>query len=110
VVLFSAVAVIVLLIAGINFVNLSTARSSKRAKEVGMRKVIGATRKDVIRQFFGESVLLAVFALMMAVFLVYLALPAFNSLAEKQLSLNFTQNFEILVGILLIAILTENRL
>jgi putative ABC transport system permease protein len=104
--LFSAVAVIVLLIAGINFVNLSTARSSKRAKEVGMRKVIGATRKDVLRQFFGESVLLAVFALVMAVLLVYLALPAFNSLAEKQLSLNFTQNFEILVGILLIAVLT----
>jgi len=106
VVLFSAVAVIVLLIAGINFVNLSTARSSKRAKEVGMRKVIGATRKDVLRQFFGESVLLAVFALVMAVFLVCLALPAFNSLAEKQLSLNFAQNFEILVGILLIAVLT----
>jgi putative ABC transport system permease protein len=104
--LFSAVAVIVLLIAGINFVNLSTARSSKRAKEVGMRKVIGATRKDVLRQFFGESFLLAGFALVMAVLLVYLALPAFNSLAEKQLSLNFTQNFEILLGILLIAVLT----
>jgi putative ABC transport system permease protein len=104
--LFSAVAVIVLLIAGINFVNLSTARSSKRAKEVGMRKVIGATRKDVIRQFFGESVFLAFFALAMAVFLVYLMLPAFNSLAEKQLSLNFAQNSEILIGILLIAVLT----
>jgi putative ABC transport system permease protein len=104
--LFSAIAVIVLLIAGINFVNLSTARSSKRAKEVGMRKVIGATRNDVLRQFFGESVLLAVFALVMAVLLVYLALPAFNSLAEKQMSLNFAHNFEILVGILLIAVLT----
>jgi putative ABC transport system permease protein len=104
--LFSAVAVIVLLIAGINFVNLSTACSSKRTKEVGMRKVIGATRKDVVKQFFGESVLLAVFALIMAVSLVFFALPTFKSLTEKQLTLNVAQNFEILMGILLIAVLT----
>jgi putative ABC transport system permease protein len=104
--LFIAVAVIVLLVAGINFVNLSTARSSKRAKEVGMRKVIGATRKDVVKQFFGESVLLAVFAMIMAVLLVFLVLPAFNSLTEKQLNLNFAQNFEILMGIVLIAVFT----
>jgi putative ABC transport system permease protein len=104
--LFSAIAVIVLLIAGINFVNLSTARSSKRAKEVGMRKVIGATRKDMIKQFFGESVLLTVFALIVAVSLVLLALPAFNSLTEKQLNLNVVQNIEILLGIVLMALLT----
>jgi putative ABC transport system permease protein len=71
-----------------------------------MRKVIGAIKRDVVRQFFGESVLLAVFALTMAVLLVYITLPAFNSLAEKQLSLNFAQNFDILLGILLISVLT----
>ena len=104
--LFSAVAIIVLLIACINFMNLSTARSFKRAREVGMRKVIGATRKDVIRQFFGESILLAIIALIFAILLVSLVLPNFNTLAEKQLNLNFTQNINLLFGIFLITILT----
>jgi putative ABC transport system permease protein len=71
-----------------------------------MRKVIGATRKEMIKQFFGESVLLTVFALIMAVSLVLLALPAFNSLTEKQLNLNVVQNIEILLIILLMAVVT----
>ncbi len=67
---------IVLFIACINFMNLSTARSAVRVKEIGMRKVIGAERKDVIKQFFGESILLSFIALGIAIILVYFFLPA----------------------------------
>jgi len=104
--LFSAIAVIILLIACINFMNLSTARSTKRAREVGMRKVVGAARVDIIRQFFGESILLSVLALCLAVVSVYLILPTFNTLASKQLTLSAVGNIRIVVGIALIALFT----
>jgi len=103
---FSFIAVIVLFIACINFMNLSTARSSTRAKEVGMRKVIGATRIDVIRQFFSESIILSFIALVVAVLLVYLFLPIFNTMASKQLTLEFTKNIFMALGLILIAIIT----
>ena len=104
--LFSALALLILLIACINFINLMTARSSGRAKEVGIRKVAGAYKSDIIRQFFGETVLLSVFAFIIAVVLVNLALPEFNHLARKELSLNLTGNLTILAGLGGIVLLT----
>ncbi|GAB4031775.1 ABC transporter permease [Spirosoma gilvum] len=89
--LFSFVAVFILLIACINFMNLATARSSKRAKEVGVRKAIGAARSSLIGQFVGEAVLLTFFAMLLALTLVMVILPAFNTLTGKQLALPFSQ-------------------
>jgi len=90
--LFSIMAVFLLLIACINFMNLSTARSGKRAKEVGMRKVIGAKRLDIIKQFYGESVLLALIAAVFAMVLVALFLTEFNSLTGKQFGLDIASH------------------
>jgi putative ABC transport system permease protein len=87
--IFSLVAIVVLIVACINFMNLATARSARRAKEVGMRKVAGAKRIEIIRQFLGESVLIAFISLFIAIGLVWLLLPAFNNLAGKQIRLNF---------------------
>jgi putative ABC transport system permease protein len=85
--LFSAIALFILLIACINFMNLSTARSANRAKEVGVRKVMGSMRSHLVRQFLIESVLLSFFAFVLAIGLAKLVLPAFNSLAQVDLSL-----------------------
>jgi len=103
--IFFLVAFIVLIVACINYMNLATARSSKRAKEVGLRKVIGAGRNQLIFQFFGESLLTAFLSLIVAVGLVYLALPAFNDLAQKQLQLHLG-NATIWMGLLAIALVT----
>ena len=89
--LFSLVAVFILLIACINFMNLATARSTKRAKEVGIRKVVGASRLVLIRQFIGEALLLTLFSIIIAVAFAGILLPAFNNLTGKQLSLPVTQ-------------------
>jgi len=104
--LFSLIAFFILLIACVNFMNLATARSGNRAKEVGMRKVAGAHKVDIIRQFYGESTLLAFIALLLAVVLVWLLLPVFNNLAAKELTLDISGNLSILLGLLCIAILT----
>lgn len=88
--IFSIVAVFILIIACINFMNLATARSVKRAKEVGVRKVVGAYRSSLMGQFLGESLLITVLALSFSVGMVLLVLPIFNSLTDKHLSLNFT--------------------
>ena len=104
--LFSFIAVIVLIIACINFINLTTARASNRAREVGMRKTVGAGRMNIIRQFFGESVLLSCFAFILAILIVMLVLPHFNQLAGKQLSVNPIKNISILFGLLAIAAFT----
>ncbi|MDH5707409.1 MAG: ABC transporter permease, partial [Candidatus Aminicenantes bacterium] len=95
--IFLTIAIAVLIIACINFINLTTARSNTRAKEIGMRKVVGAERADIIRQFIGESILLSAMALLVALGLVYLFLPAFNNLAEKQLTLNIAGNVSTLL-------------
>jgi putative ABC transport system permease protein len=87
--LFGIIAGFILLIACINFMNLATARSEKRYKEVGIRKVIGATRERLIGQFLGESFLITILALFLAVIFTELALPAFNSLTEKQLAIYY---------------------
>ncbi|GAB2790262.1 ABC transporter permease [Rhabdobacter roseus] len=89
--LFSLVAVFILLIACINFMNLATARSQKRAKEVGVRKVVGAVRGALMGQFLSEALLLTGFAIVVAVGLVAVLLPAFNSLTGKQLTLPFAE-------------------
>jgi len=105
--IFIAVAILVLLIASINFMNLSTARSALRTKEIGIRKVIGAKRSDVIKQFFSESVILSFIALAAAVLLVLLLLPPFNTITEKQLEFDiFFCDVNIGLGILLIALVT----
>ncbi len=84
--IFTGVAFFILIIACINFMNLATARSVKRAKEVGVRKVIGSSRFSLISQFFGESILLSFFALILSILLMQILLPSFNSLTGKQIS------------------------
>jgi putative ABC transport system permease protein len=83
---FSAVALFVLLIACINFMNLTTARSTQRAREVGIRKVVGANRKQLVVQFLGESVILTAIAMLLAIALVEIALPVFAGFLEKPLA------------------------
>ena len=85
--LFGIIGVFVLLLACINFMNLSTARSEKRAKEVGIRKAVGSLRSQLIGQFLSESVLFSLIAFILALILVLLSLPFFNGLADKQMSL-----------------------
>ncbi len=87
--IFTIIALFVLIIACINFINLSTARSSRRAKEVGLRKVIGANRSSLIRQFISESMLISVIALFLGILLVELSLPFFNDFIERQLDLDY---------------------
>lgn len=91
--LFSVIAIIILLIACVNFMNLSTARSEKRAKEVGVRKTLGSGKKQLILQFFCESIILAFIAFVFSVGAVYLLLPPFNQLVDKNLSLNIGHPF-----------------
>ena len=83
--MFGIIGVFVLLLACINFMNLSTARSEKRAKEVGIRKSIGSVRSQLVSQFFCESIVVALLAFVVALGLVYLALPQFNQVADKRL-------------------------
>ncbi|HVV55137.1 MAG TPA: ABC transporter permease, partial [Mucilaginibacter sp.] len=89
--LFSIIAIFILLIACINFMNLTTARSVKRAKEVGVRKAVGAMRSMLIKQFMSESLMLTAFAVCIALLLMILLLPMFNSITQKRLSLPFDQ-------------------
>ena len=107
--LYSALSVVILLIACINFMNLYTANSEIRAKEVGMRKVLGAQKKQLISQFIGEAVVFSALALPIAIILVDLILPQFNLLTGKQLDINFTENFQI-IGVLFLMILTVGLL
>lgn len=88
IVLFSSIALLILLIACINYVNLATARSTRRGREVGMRKVVGAKRSQLVQQFMGESVFLILLALCLTFLIINLVLPAFNNLVERQLSMS----------------------
>ena len=98
--MFGILGLIVLLIACINFMNLSTARSEKRAKEVGVRKAVGSGRKELINQFLNESVLMAAFAFVLALIIVALALPYFNKLTDKEMTLQVTNPVFWLIMIL----------
>ena len=102
--LLSLIAWIILLIACINFMNLATARSEKRAREVGVRKVLGAGKGSLISQFMGEALLFSIIAAVLAVGILYLALPAFNHLVIKQLSPGWTNPVH-LVTLLVIAMI-----
>ncbi|MFI5159860.1 MAG: ABC transporter permease [Sphingobacteriales bacterium] len=100
--IFSIIALFILLIACINYMNLSTARSALRAREIGIRKVIGAQRKEIIRQFLGESVLITWVALILAGTLTFFLLPYINSLSHLSLSFSSLLHWNILTGILLL--------
>ncbi len=99
--LFTVIAWIILLIACINFMNLSTARSEKRAREVGVRKVLGAGKNRLIGQFIGEALLMALIAAFVSVITVYLVLPAFNSLVQKNLIVGFGQPSHLIALLIL---------
>ncbi|HTB26195.1 MAG TPA: ABC transporter permease [Puia sp.] len=100
--IFSVIAVFILLIACFNFINLTTARSAERAKEVGIRKVVGAGRQQLTRQFIGESVLICVIAFILTIAVAALLLPSFNQLAGKTLSKGIFNNLSF-IGILFLA-------
>ncbi len=102
--ILSAIALFILAIACINFMNLSTARSANRAQEVGLRKVLGADRGKIIRQFLGESVLYSLLSLIVAVLLVDLALPLFRSLSGIELSIDYAKKLWLLPGLVVLAV------
>ncbi|MBN1222257.1 MAG: ABC transporter permease [Candidatus Aminicenantes bacterium] len=102
--LFTIVAVLILLIAGINFVNLATARSTRRAKEVGLRKVVGSLRTQLIQQFLGESIFISLLALVFAVIIIQTVLPFYRNLTEKTLVLSYFGNPFVIPGLLGLAL------
>jgi putative ABC transport system permease protein len=104
--IFSAVAVFILLLAAINYMNMATARSARRAKEVGIRKVLGAHKKLLIRQFLSESLTLALLALAIAILIVTLLMPEFNTLSGKELSFNLLKNPIIFFEIIFVTLIT----
>ncbi|HQR01580.1 MAG TPA: ABC transporter permease, partial [Ferruginibacter sp.] len=104
--ILTSIALFTLLIACINFMNLSTARSSKRSAEVGIRKVLGAEKSALVRQFLGESVFMSLIAFVFAFALVWFLLPAFNKLAGKELSLSFSQNTITIAAFLVLSVIT----
>lgn len=99
--IFGIIALFMLLIACINFMNLSTAGASKRAKEVGVRKVMGSAKLELVGQFLLESIILTAFALILALVLVQIFLPAFNDISGKTLSLDFATNPQLILVLLL---------
>ena len=102
---FSIIGILVLLIACINFINLTTARSEKRAREVGIRKAIGSLRRDLILQFLAESLLITLIAAALALAFVQLSLPAFNTLTSNSISIPYT-NVNFMVTMLCCTVLT----
>ena len=103
---FTAAAFFILIVACINFINLMTARSERRAKEIGMRKVVGAGRMEIIRQFFGESLLMSFSALIVAIGAVAAVLPIFGRLVMKRLSLTGPGVMPVLLEIMAIGLIT----
>jgi len=103
--IFTALAIFILLLAAINYMNMATARSSIRSREVGMRKVMGAEKPQLIMQFLSESVLLSIIALFLALIVVYILFPDFNNLTGKELSFNLILQPITLTQIILIAVL-----
>jgi putative ABC transport system permease protein len=104
--ILSGIALFVLLIACINFVNLTVARSVKRAKEIGIRKVVGGDRKQLIIQFLGESFLLCIIAFLLSIGLVELILPVFNDLSNKALALSYLLDAKLIGGYIILFMLT----
>jgi len=104
--IFSAMAFFILVIACINFMNLATARSGRRSKEIGMRKVIGASRGNLVRQFFSESIVLSLLAIIAAIAIVSMLLPIFNTLSGKDISSGALLHINIILGLIGIAFIT----
>jgi putative ABC transport system permease protein len=104
--ILSAIALFILLIACINFVNLTVARSVKRAKEIGIRKVIGGTRKQLMIQFLSESFTLCLIAFSLAIVIVIAVLPVFSQLSNKALSLSYLFDVKLVIGYVTLFILT----
>ncbi len=104
--ILTGIAFFILVIACINFVNLTVAQSFKRAKEIGIRKVMGSQRSQLIQQFFGESLLLCFLAFVLAIVLAQLALPSFNELANKQLQLDYLLDSGLVAGFFWLFLLT----
>lgn len=103
---FSIIAVFILLIACINFMNLATARSANRAREIGIRKVVGAQRQSLIYQFMVESILLAIISVIIALLFVYILLPVFNEIAAKDIQAAALLQGNFIIGIILITLIT----
>ncbi|RYY53574.1 MAG: FtsX-like permease family protein [Chitinophagaceae bacterium] len=104
--ILSGIAIFILIIACINFINLTIAQSIRRSKEIGIRKVVGGQRKQLVFQFLGESVLLCAFAFVLALVIAVLALPTFNQLANKQLSLTYLADPLVIAGYILLFLVT----
>ena len=102
--LFIAIAVFILLIACINFMNLATARSSKRAQEIGLRKTFGSNRGKLLSQFFGETMLYSLFAFLLAMTIAYFTLPVFSSISGRSLSLHYSEFPWFLPGLILLTV------
>ena len=102
--LFSFIAILILLIAIINFMNLSTARASKRGKEVGLRKVLGAHKRMLVSQFMGEAIMTSVLALIISIGLIYLARPWFNEITGKDIEINLLENVSLIIALPVLAI------
>jgi putative ABC transport system permease protein len=96
--IFSALAIFILLLACVNFTNLSIARSVKRAKEVGVRKVMGSAKLQLVKQFLSESVLMSFSAMLLAIVLIFLLLPYFNQLSGKQIDFTYFLNYKFILG------------
>jgi putative ABC transport system permease protein len=105
--ILSAIALFILLIACINFINLTVARSVKRAKEIGIRKVIGSTRKQLMIQFLSESFTLCLIAFSFAIVIVTAALPVFNQFSNKALSISYMFNAQLIIDYILLFIITS---
>jgi len=103
--IYAAIAIFILFIACINFMNLTTAMATKRAKEVGMRKVLGAARTNLIRQFLGESIVMSMIGLVIALVLIEILLPAFSSMVSRQLELYQWSNLDLILGIPILVLL-----
>ncbi len=104
--ILSGIALFILLIACINFVNLTVARSVKRAKEIGIRKVVGGERKQLILQFLGESFFLCIIAFLFAIVIVQLMLPVFNNLSNKALALSYLFDVKLVTGYIVLFLVT----
>ncbi|MCX6233936.1 MAG: ABC transporter permease [Bacteroidetes bacterium] len=106
IIIFSVIAVFILLIACINFMNLSTAQSVYRAKEVGMRKVVGATKSEIIKQFLGESLVISFLSFILALAMVNLAMPWFNMLTNTRLDLFHSSNIFLIPSLAALIVIT----
>ena len=101
--LLASIAVLVLVIACVNYMNLATARSLKRTKEVGLRKVVGAAKGQLVRQFLGDSLMMTFIALILAMGIVVAVLPAFRIFVEREIVFNPLHNLALMPGLCLLA-------